>query len=74
MKTSRLTSKYQATIPKDVRGRLGLKAGDSIVFQIEGEEVKIRKATPLDLAFAEALAPTLSEWESQADDEAYGGL
>ena len=74
MKTSRLTSKYQATIPKDVRGRLGLKAGDSIVFQVEGDDVKIRKATPLDLAFAEALTPTLSEWGSQADDEAYGDL
>jgi len=34
---SRLTSKYQATIPRPVRERLGVGAGDSIAFVAEGD-------------------------------------
>lgn len=35
--TSRITSKYQATIPRPVRESLGVSAGDSIAFVVEGE-------------------------------------
>ena len=33
---SRLTRKYQATIPADVRRALRLKQGDTVQFEIEG--------------------------------------
>jgi AbrB family looped-hinge helix DNA binding protein len=72
--TSRLTKKYQATIPEPVRNALGLQAGDSIVFDMEGNEIRIRKATPLDLEFAKAVEGTLTEWSSEADEEAYRDL
>ena len=71
---SKLTSKYQATIPAAIRQRLHLKAGDVIVFDVSGEQVRIRKAQKIDLQFANAIAPTLTEWESAADDEAYRDL
>lgn len=51
-----------------------LHAGEVIAFDIEGGEVHVRKATPLDLEFAGALVETLSEWSSEADDEAYRDL
>ena len=72
--TSRLTKKYQATVPKVVRKKLKLNAGDVIAFEIENETIKLRKARPIDIEFSSALVPTLSEWESQNDEEAYNDL
>jgi AbrB family looped-hinge helix DNA binding protein len=72
--TSKLTKKYQATVPKVVRKKLKLNAGDVIAFEIENETIKLRKAKPIDIEFSSALVPTLSEWESQNDEEAYNDL
>ncbi len=76
MKTaiSKLTKKYQATVPEAVRTKLKLSAGDSIAFEIENNTISLRKATPVDLEFSAALVPTLSEGESQNDEEAYNDL
>lgn len=74
MQATALTKKYQATIPEEIRKHLQLKAGDKIAFEIVGKEVKVRKATPMDLLFCKALEPTLSEWMTKEDDEAYGDL
>lgn len=72
--TSKLTRKYQATIPEPVRAALHLEAGDAIAFDLNGDEVRVRKARPVDLAFARALEDSLQEWTSAADDEAYRDL
>ncbi len=72
--TSKLTKKYQATIPEPVRRILHLKAGDAIAFDIEDDAVHIRKARPVDTAFAETLEGTLTEWATEADEEAYRDL
>ncbi len=74
LQTSRLTSKYQATVPTSVRKVLQLKAGDLVGFEIEGNEVRLRRATPLDVAFTQALEGTLSEWSSEQDDQAFRDL
>jgi antitoxin PrlF len=37
-----LTSKGQLTVPKDVRERLGLKSGDRVVFEFEGDSVRLK--------------------------------
>ena len=51
MPVSVLTSKWQTTIPKDVRNFLGLKPNDRIFYLIEGERVVLRplKGNILDL-------------------------
>jgi antitoxin PrlF len=72
--TSKLTRKYQATIPEAVREKLDLHAGDVIAFEIENDAVVIRKVRPIDIAFAQALVGTLSEWASEHDEEAYRDL
>lgn len=72
--TSKLTTKYQATIPASVRKILHVEAGDAIAFDIQGEEVRVRKARPVDLEFARALEGTLVEWSSSADEDAYRDL
>lgn len=58
-------------MPTSVRKALQLRAGDSVVFEISGNRVTLRRATPLDMAFNQALAGTLSEWNSPADDKAF---
>jgi AbrB family looped-hinge helix DNA binding protein len=73
---SRLTKKYQATIPAPVRKRLGLKAGDSILFEESKPTgaIMLRRANPIDLEYLEALQGTLNEWNSENDDRAYRDL
>jgi antitoxin PrlF len=72
---SKLTSKYQTTVPASVRETLGLVKGDSLLFETSDEgTVTVRRAEPLDLEFARALAPLLSEWGSDEDERAYRGL
>jgi AbrB family looped-hinge helix DNA binding protein len=71
---SKLTKKYQATIPESIRQSLALKAGDAVAFDIEGNKVVLRKARAVDFAFAQSLSATLSEWDSEFDDEAYCDL
>lgn len=44
--------KGRLTVPKEVRTRLGLKAGDSVEFEIEGNDVVIRRAQREENPFA----------------------
>jgi AbrB family looped-hinge helix DNA binding protein len=71
---SRLTRKYQATIPAEVRRALHLKQGDVVQFEIDGDRVTLRRQTREDRAYLKGLEATLSEWSSPYDDEAYGDL
>lgn len=43
---AKVTSKGQLTIPKEVRRALGVREGDSLVFDVgdDGEEVRVRVA------------------------------
>lgn len=75
MSNSKLTSKFQATIPQDIRAMLKLKAGDKIMFEVTpNKQVVIKKALPADIAYLKALESTLSEWNSENDDEDYDDL
>ncbi|MGB7554682.1 MAG: AbrB/MazE/SpoVT family DNA-binding domain-containing protein [Candidatus Korobacteraceae bacterium] len=41
-KQAKITSKGQITVPRDVRRALGLRAGDRLVFESVGQEVRVR--------------------------------
>jgi AbrB family looped-hinge helix DNA binding protein len=69
-----MTQKYQTTIPAKIRRLLGLQSGDIIGFDFKEGDVILKKASPLDVAFAKAVESSLSEWASDEDDEAYRGL
>lgn len=48
-KQSKLTSKGQITVPCEIRRRLGLRAGDQLLFEEDGEGVRLsvlRKDSP----------------------------
>lgn len=72
---AKLTSKNQATVPKPVRRHLHLKAKDQICYEIlDDGRVVIRKAQPMDIEYLNALTHTLSEWNSDDDENAYKNL
>jgi antitoxin PrlF len=65
-----LTSKAQTTVPQPIRAALHLKAGDELIYRIEGETVTLSRApNEADDPFA-----TFGEWDSDADRRAYADL
>jgi antitoxin PrlF len=44
-RTTRLTSKGQVTIPIEIRERLGLRPGTSVEFEVDGDAVRVTKAS-----------------------------
>ncbi|MGH6899369.1 MAG: AbrB/MazE/SpoVT family DNA-binding domain-containing protein [Geminicoccaceae bacterium] len=72
--TSRITSKGQTTIPREVREKLSLQPGDVVVYELDGGEVRLRKQVPLDVAYLRAVQTTLSEWDSLEDAAAFDDL
>jgi antitoxin PrlF len=71
---SRLTSKGQTTVPREVRRKLSLQPGDVIVYDLNGDEVRLRKQMPRDVTFLRAVQTTLSEWDSPEDAAAFDDL
>ncbi len=76
MLASKVTTKGQVTIPKEVRERLRVLPGDAIVYEFQNNGVVIvRKMEPFDAGWHRALSGTLAdEWNSAEDDEAFGDL
>ncbi len=74
MQTSKLSSKSQVTLPREVRDALGARPGDTIVYEVEGNVVHLKRLEPFDAAFHKALSNTLSEWASDEDEEAFDAL
>jgi AbrB family looped-hinge helix DNA binding protein len=75
MKTAKLTEKYQATIPAEIRKILKLEKGDRVAFEIRKDgSVVLRKASPLDESWAKSLESTLGEWGAAEDEDAFGDL
>jgi antitoxin PrlF len=70
---SKVTAKYQATIPGPIRDYLKLKQGDTVEFTVVNSQVVLRRSTPLDLDYLRSVEQTLSEWNSP-HDEAYDDL
>jgi antitoxin PrlF len=71
---SKVTSKFQTTIPQTIRDVMGISQGDAVVFEIEEGRVFIKRLQPLDLDYLNAVSGTLSEWLSPEDEEAYRDL
>lgn len=68
MITSKLTSKLQTTVPQAVRTALGLKRGDEIAYEIDGDRVILRKA---DAEVEEDPFAVFDEWNSDSDRQGY---
>lgn len=63
MIVGRITAKAQTTIPRAVRMALGVKPGDEIAYEIDGDRVVMRRVgDPFDKPFA-----NFSEWGDDLD-------
>jgi len=75
MQLAKVSSKGQITIPSEIRKNLHLKTGDTLAWDIKEEgSVSVRRVNPIDLDYLSAISGTLSEWNSEADEEAYHDL
>ncbi|HEY2659877.1 MAG TPA: AbrB/MazE/SpoVT family DNA-binding domain-containing protein [Caulobacteraceae bacterium] len=71
MLLSKLTSKAQTVIPREIRAQLDLKPGDVVRYRHTDAGILIDKLPP---ASDEDSLSAFSEWASSADDKAYSGL
>ncbi len=68
---SKVTSKSQTVIPREVREKLGIGPGDRLQYRFTPQGVVIAKArTPID----DDPFAVFSEWSSEADEAAYADL
>ena len=51
-----------------------ISQGDCVAFEIVQGQVVLKKVQPLDSDYLDAVAGTLNEWTSEADEEAYHDL
>jgi AbrB family looped-hinge helix DNA binding protein len=70
MKTqmSKVSSKWQTTIPSEVREELGLKPGDLIQYSLDSGKLILRKISIEDVVYLKSIEKTLNEWEGDEDD------
>lgn len=75
MEITKVTSKFQATVPADVRAALGIKAGDRVVWDVVNGTARVR-VLPRDMMgwdVAQWLC-VADEWLSPEDMEAWRDL
>jgi len=67
---SKVSVRSRTVIPLEVRERLKLKPGDTLRYRVTDDGILLDKATEAgNGSFA-----VFSEWASEADEKAYGGL
>ncbi|CAN5890803.1 hypothetical protein BH23ACT10_BH23ACT10_16210 [soil metagenome] len=64
---AKMTSKGQVTVPKAVRDALGIKAGDEVVFRVEGNRAVLAR-TPAFLELAGTVAVPAAKRNATWDD------
>ena len=71
---TKLTSKCQTTIPSKVREKLGIEAGDSVLFVIEDDTVTLKRAEKLDAGFLKLASESFADWNTPEANEAFDDL
>ena len=69
-----LTAKGQVTIPKAVREALGMKRGDLVSWELDEESVRLRVVPAIAHVYLTGVHAGLTEWGSEADEEAFADL
>lgn len=71
MQVAKVSPKYQATIPQEIRRFLGVESGDTVGFDIKNDKVVLRKLEPIDLEYYKALENSMTEWSSTEDEKTF---
>ncbi len=70
----KVTTKYQTSIPKEVREKLAIHAGDYVTFEIKGNVVTLKKVDKIDKNFLKLSQQNMHEWNSKEDDKNFSYL
>ena len=71
---SRLATNGRTTIPKPVRDALGLRPGDTILYEIGAGYVVLWNADTYRKGYYDMLNRMFAEWDSPEDAEAFDDL
>jgi len=77
MKTSKITSKGQIAIPKDIREKEGFKEGTKVAILAFEDRIELRPLSQISEKMFTALASEKSlakDWLSKEDEEAWRNL
>ena len=74
MEFARITARGRTTIPKTIRETAGLREGDVIAFEIEGDHLVVRKVGPRRDEYVHSVGEAMGEWLSPEDEEAWRDL
>jgi hypothetical protein len=61
-------------IPSKGKVKLGVRGGDSLVRELEGDAVQVRQSSQFDVDWHRALVPALAEWDTAHDHENFDDL
>jgi AbrB family looped-hinge helix DNA binding protein len=64
--THKVGAKGQVVIPKSIRDRIGIRAGDQVVFDSDDDEVRIRRADRDEAATADRIKALRGMWAGEA--------
>jgi antitoxin PrlF len=67
--TSRISSKGQTTVPKEIRDALNIDSGDLIQYEIDGNVIRIRRIDSEENIWLKSIESTLEEWHGSEDDD-----
>lgn len=68
---TKLTTKHQTTIPREVRRRLHIGAGDKVAFVVAGDQVLLRRVSPADAAFLKLAGDSFVDWSDPEAERAF---
>ncbi len=74
MQHAKIGARGRTTIPKTIRDAAGLREGDAISFEIEGDRLVLRKAVPDRHEYLHGLGEAMPEWLSPEDERAWRHL
>ncbi len=74
MEIAKISAKGQTTIPAAIRSAAHLSTGDTLVFEVKGDHLIVRKVQPPSDDYLSGLSNTLTEWSSSEDEDAWNAL
>lgn len=74
MELAKIGACGRTTIPKSIREAAGLREGDAIAFQIEGDRLVLRKVAAGQHDYLRGFGKMMGEWLSPEDEKAWRNL
>ena len=74
MQLAKVGARGRTTIPKVIREAAGLREGDVLAFEIEGNRLLVHKVVPGRDEYLHGLGGVMGEWLSPEDGEAWRDL